>query len=164
MTSPNFKALQEHILSLSVAKSWPLAVREWELFGIEKSEEPGSCPCGQTILEHCFLRNRVNDEQTHVGNVCVNRFMALDTKGLFNGLRKIAKDDTARPNQELIEYALKAGFLFGTNEYEFLVNMRGRRSLSAKQIAWVQKINRRILNKTIVRRPSSIADLTGGAA
>ncbi len=163
MSGHNQHALREHICSVSVAPFWEAAVREWELFGIEKSEEWGQCPCGQKIKEHCFLRNRINDAVTHVGNVCVNRFMSIETDSLFQGLRKIAADSKAKPNAALIDYAFRTGFLFGQNEYEFLTDVARKRILTPKQASWIEKINRRILSKTIVRRSTDVAAFNGGA-
>ena len=113
----------------------------------------GSCPCGQSILEHCYIINRVTRFETYVGNVCINRFMNIETGSLFDGLRRIATDNAANAKDAVIEYANDRGFLFD-NEYAFLIRTRLKRKLSAKQTTWKEKINRRILNKTVVTRRS----------
>jgi hypothetical protein len=147
----NFEKLCAHILSLSGANDFQHARLEWHLVGIEVSEEFDSCPCGQQIKEHCYIENKFNQNRTYVGNVCINRFLGIDTGNLFDGLKRIAEDDTANANADLIEHAYKLGYIF-ESEYGFLMKTRLKRKLSEKQIAWKKKINRRIVSSTIVQR------------
>ena len=147
----NFERLKAHILPLSVSKDFNSARTEWTLIGVEVSEEFDQCPCGQEIKEHCYIQNRLNGNSTYVGNVCVNRFIGIETGNLFQGLKRIVEDDTANANEDLIIHAYKFGYIF-EKEYKFLVETRLKRKLSDKQIAWKQKINRRIINKIVVQR------------
>jgi len=149
----NFERLKAHILPLSVATEFAIARREWILVGIEVSEEFDNCPCGQDIKEHCYIKNKLNGNTTYVGNVCINRFIGIETGNLFAGLKRIAEDDTANANEDLISHAYKFGYIF-EKEYKFLMETRLKRKLSPKQISWKQKINRRIINQTIVQRRS----------
>jgi hypothetical protein len=149
----NFARLKAHILPLSAASDFEAARKEWVLFHIEVSDEFGSCPCGQDIKEHCFIRNTLNGNRTHVGNVCINRFVGIDTGNLFPGLKRIIKERDANANLDLIVYAYKLGYIF-ENEYKFLIDTRLKRRLSVKQLAWKQKINQRIIGRTVVRRRS----------
>lgn len=152
MTSHNKQRLAAHIVHLSIAKSFDLARQEWDLVAVEISEEWDSCPCGQDIKEHCYIRNRLNGNSTYVGNVCINRFIEIDTGNLFDGLRRIAADDTANANHDLIEHAYRMGYLYGEKEYNFLKRTALQRNFSAAQIAWKRKINRRILLQTVVKQ------------
>lgn len=151
MESHNFESLKAHILPLSVAGNFDVARREWDLVGVEMSEELDTCPCGQEIREHCIIKNRLNGNMTYVGNVCINRFVGIDTGNLFEGLKRIVNNRSANANADLIEHAQKFGYLY-ENEYEFLMQTRNKRKLSDKQLAWKQKINRRIVNQIVVRR------------
>lgn len=155
----NFERLKAHILPLSRARHFDAARLEWELIGVELSEEWDACPCGQPIKEHCFIQNKLTGERTHVGNVCINRFMGIETGNLFDGLRRIAADPQANANLDVIEHAQKLGYLF-ENEYPFLVRTRLKRKLTNAQLAWKEKINRRITNKTVVRRRSRLTGAT----
>jgi hypothetical protein len=83
--------------------------------------------------------------------VCVNRFIGIDTGQLFDGLRSIKRDPNANPNLAVIAYAEARGFLFD-KEPDFLRSTARKRKLSAAQKAWKEKINRRILNQTVVQR------------
>ncbi|WP_018719511.1 hypothetical protein [Arhodomonas aquaeolei] len=150
----NFERLKAHILPLSNADDFDAARREWTLVGIEVSEEFDNCPCGQDIKEHCHIRNDLNGNTTYVGNVCINRFIGIDTGNLFAGLKRVAQDDKANANEDLIIHAYRFGYIYEF-EYKFLMDTRRKRKLSPKQLAWKQKINRRILNQTVVQRRSS---------
>ena len=152
MSSHSFEHLKSHIIPLSVADDFEIARREWDLVAVEISDEWDTCPCGQEIKEHCYIRNRQNGESTYVGNVCINRFIQIETGNLFEGLKRIAADDTANANRDLIEHAYRMGYLYGEKEYSFLLQTALKRKLSPAQMAWKQKINRRILAQTIVQR------------
>jgi hypothetical protein len=136
---------------MSMAKDFETARTEWTLVAVEISDEVDNCPCGQEIKEHCYIKNIRTGHQTYVGNVCINRFIGIDTGSLFDGLKRIAEDETANANQDVIEYANERGFLFD-NEYDFLMRTRLKRSLSTKQIEWKRKINHRIINRVVVQR------------
>lgn len=152
MGTHNFERLRTHILPLSVALDFDTARQEWQLVAVEISEEWDHCPCGQEIKEHCYIRNRRNGNTTYVGNVCINRFIQIDTGNLFEGLRRIAQDEYANANNDLIEHAYRMGYLYGEKEYRFLKQTVRSRTLSQAQLAWKRKINRRIVAQTIVRR------------
>ncbi len=148
----NLERLKAHILPLSRSKSFEVARTEWNLMHVEISDEFDSCPCGQTIKEHCYIQNRLTGHRTYVGNVCINRFMGIDTGSLFDGLKRIASDPKSNANEAVVEYARKAGFLYSDKEYDFLTSTRRKRLLSAAQLAWKGKINRRILQRTVVQK------------
>lgn len=147
----NFERLKAHILPLSKAKDFETARTEWRLVAVEISNEFDNCPCGQEIKEHCYIENSRTGHKTYVGNVCINRFIGIDTGTLFDGLKRIAEDDKANANEDVIEYANERGFLFD-KEYDFLMDTRRKRSLSPKQIEWKRKINRRIINQIVVQK------------
>src|SRR4051812_42520984 len=151
METHNFEWLKSHILPLSESSTFDVARQEWGLVGVEISEEFDNCPCGQEIKEHCYIRNRLNGNATYVGNVCINRFIQIDTGNLFDGLKRIAADITANANHDLIEHAWRSGYLFGEKEYTFLKQTALKRKLSKAQVNWKVKINRRILAQTKVR-------------
>lgn len=147
----NFERLKGHILPLSNASEFHIAKNEWKLIGVEIHEEFDECPCGQPIKELCYIENQLNKNKIYVGNVCINRFIGIETGNLFAGLKRIAIDDTANANEDLIIHAYRLGYVF-EKEYNFSMQTKNKRKLSQKQIEWKQKINRRIINQTIVRR------------
>ena len=71
---------------------------------------------------------------------------------LFDGLKRIAQDDSANANIDLIEHAYRMGYLYNEKEYHFLLQTARTRILSQAQLNWKRKINRRILAQTIVQR------------
>ena len=148
--SSKFAKLKAHIISLSNSKSFYSAKNEWVLKDFELNEEWDKCPCGNEIKELCHLENRLNGNTTYVGNVCVKQFLELDTGNVFSGLRKINQDIYANANRDLIVHAYECGYIY-EREYHFLMETRLKRNLSEKQIAWKKKINRRIINRKVVR-------------
>ncbi len=150
MEQHNLIRLMAHILPLSQAQTFESAISEWDLVAVELSDEFDNCPCGQEIKEHCYIRNRVTGRNTYVGNVCIRRFLKIDTGTLFDGLKRIRDDRSANANEALIEYAMERGFLWSDKEYQFLHDTKKKRNLSQSQIDWKVKINRRILNETVV--------------
>ncbi len=156
--SHNFEVLKAHILPMSKGQNFDEAKREWSLVAVEISDEFDSCPCGQSIKEHCYIKNRVTGNETYVGNVCVNNFIGIDTGTLFDGLRRIAEDPEANPNLAVIAYAEERGYLFERNgettEADFLRRTvrKHKGTHSSKQLAWKEKINRRILQGTVVTK------------
>lgn len=150
--SHDIEMLKRHILSLSYASNFDLARKEWKLIGIELHEDITNCPCGQDIKEMCQIANSLTGAKTFVGNVCINRFVGIDTGNAFKGLKRIAENPSANPNEDLIYHAYQLGYIY-EDESEFLMRTRHKRLLSPKQLAWKEKINRRILNKTVVRAP-----------
>lgn len=149
----NLERLSAHILPLSHAGDFESAKKEWRLVGVEISEEFDNCPCGKDIKEHCYIENLITKNKTYVGNVCINRFLGIDTGNLFSGLKRISATPTANANIDLIVHAYKLGYIF-EGEYKFLMETRLKRKLSPKQLAW-KKINRRITNQTVVQRRTS---------
>ncbi|HEY2781976.1 MAG TPA: hypothetical protein VGI90_14430 [Steroidobacteraceae bacterium] len=150
--SENFERLKAHILPLSEEQRYfEKAKREWKLVGVELSEELDNCPCGQEIREHCYIENTINGNRTYVGNVCINQFIGIDTGNLFAGIRRITKDVSANANEDLIEHAYRFGYIY-ESEHKFLMETRHKRKLSEKQLAWKQKINRRITNRIVVQK------------
>lgn len=148
-----FEHLMEHILKWSVASDFDTAKSEWELYRIKFVQDYGKCPCTKEIKEHCYIVNKLNGNKTHVGNVCIKQFMKIEVANrLFAGLKRIQSNPSAKPNMDLIEYAMKNGFLYGDNEYEFLQSIKKGRKLSDEQAAWIRKINRRIVLEIEVQR------------
>lgn len=147
----NFERLKAHIMPLSKAPTFEQARNEWKVIGVHIEKEWDACPCGQPIKELCFLENKVTKQRTYVGNICVNRFMGIETGSLLDGMKKIMKDPSANANTDVIEYAKSNGYLF-EQEYEFLMETRRKRKLSAKQEQWKIRINQRILQQSIVSK------------
>jgi hypothetical protein len=153
----NFDNLQRHILSLSEAKNFFDARKEWNIKEVEILEDFDKCPCGQPIKERCHIENDINKNKTYVGNICINQLLGISTNNLFEGLKRIIEDSQANPNEDLIVHARSRGYIH-PREYQFLIEMKRKRKKSFKQIQWIQKINHRIRNKIIVATPYEIVN------
>ena len=140
--------LEQHIIELSRSNSFCEARMEWELQSFELHDEWDNCPCGQDIKDLCHIKNKYNGKETYVGNVCINQFMGITTGQLFEGIRRIKENPTTK--YTLDSHAEKCGYL------HFLMNIKNKRILSEGQESWRNKINRRILQKTIVSKKNSV--------
>ena len=86
-----------------------------------------------------------------MGNVCVNRFLGINTGKIISGLKKITENNCANTNIELILYAKESGCLRNEREFQFLLDINKKRKLTEKQKQWKNDINRLITNGLVVR-------------
>src|SRR5262245_18392749 len=80
----SFKLFQR-IIALSEADNWDDAKWEWSLEDVyfADQDDPGTCLCGHhPIIENCVLVNRENENRATVGNVCVKKFLGLNSDKL----------------------------------------------------------------------------------
>lgn len=143
--------LFREIIALSVADNWEEAKREWELIDIYREDEPLTCLCGHTpIIEICFLRNHHNGNNAIVGNICVNKFLGIDSNLIFEGLRRITEDPTKGLNAAATLHAFEKKWI---SEWQknFSLDTNKKRKLSPKQEAKREEINRRVLARTTNR-------------
>lgn len=150
MTDNKFKLIKE-IIELSESKIWLMAKEEWSLNYIEKidlsdGEEPETCLCGHfPIIELCHIRNKINNREAVVGNVCVTKFMGINSDSLFTSIRRISSDNSKSISDELAIYAKDHGMLTDW-EYKFCLDTKGKRKLSQKQMLKRVQINERLIN------------------
>jgi hypothetical protein len=146
----NFKQLQAEILKLSSAKDWPSARREWKLSTVYRADQDETCLCGHhPIRQVCLITNSVNGSRTEVGNVCVKRFLGLRSDRVFQGLRRIGKDQSKSLNDDVLVLFHSLN-MFTRREYEFLQDTRRKRVLTSRQRTWRIELNKRVL--TAVQR------------
>lgn len=145
MPNHNHAILSSQIIRLSEASDWFDAVGEWELESIYFDEEPATCLCSHhPIIEVCNLRNKKNGNAAEVGNVCVNKFLGIPSKIIFDGLKRVANDRSKALNSAAVGYIRQKGWI-NDWEHDFLIDTGRRRSLSPKQAAKRAQINHRIL-------------------
>lgn len=77
--------------------------------------------------------------------------MDIDVTSLFTGLIAVQNNREAIPNRDVIEYAFRRGYLYDDREYGFLRDIENAQNLSESQRHWLGKINRRIIEKIVVR-------------
>ncbi len=71
--------LIEEIISRSHSNDWNSAKNEWSFEYVYQSEEKETCLCGHhPIINICVLKNSINNNETEVGNCCVNKFLGID--------------------------------------------------------------------------------------
>jgi hypothetical protein len=137
--------LTKVIIENSLAKSWDEARLEWELVGIERTDDAQECVCGHfPINEICTIQNPKTKNALEVGNHCVQKFIGLDSEKLFASLRRVAKKHDGSFNPEIIDFVYKSGII-NKNARDFYVDIWRKRVLSEKQTAWKLSINKDIL-------------------
>jgi hypothetical protein len=152
--------LPERIEALSTTR-WPQAAAEWRLRSItmlDPGDESASCLCGHTpIRELCRIQNRINQNETIVGNHCIQQF-SKDSEGesvfsaiprIFQACQRILEDVSHSANPELIEHAHRKG-VFNDWEAQFYNDTWRKRSLSASQEAIKTKLNTRLIHLVIL--------------
>jgi hypothetical protein len=141
----NFQQLKAHILPLSSAVTWEVAVREWSLTGIHETDEAETCPCGHfPIMEICSIHNRVTGHSTEVGNICVKRFLGLRSDLIFAAIKRIRKDPDKSLNADAITFFHERRVL-NEWEYNFYQNTMRLRGLTPAQLGKRQDINQKVL-------------------
>lgn len=141
----NFRQLRDHILPLSSASNWEVAVKEWGLTGIHEADEPETCPCGHfPIIEICSIHNHVTGHSTEVGNVCVKRFLGLRSDLIFTAIKRIRNDPDKSLNADSIAFFYQRG-LINEWEYGFCQRTMRLRNLTSPQLTKRRDINRKVL-------------------
>jgi len=141
----NLLQLKAHVLPLSNAGSWDVAVKEWSLVGIHEADEPEACPCGHfPIIEICCIHNRVTGHSTEVGNICVKRFLGLRSDLIFTAIKRIRKDADKSLNADAIAFFYERQVL-NEWEYNFCQNTMRLRSLTSAQLGKRRDINHKVL-------------------
>ena len=141
----NFKNLSAHIIKLSIAKDWPQAKLEWELFTVWDSEEPTTCPCGHyPIMERCTIANRLNGKMTEVGNVCVKKFMNIRADQIFASVKRIKEDNDKSLSAQALDFFHQRSII-SKKDYDFSLDTLRKRNLSEKQLDWRHGINAKVL-------------------
>jgi hypothetical protein len=146
--------LTTEILALSEATGWDLAKEEWDLADLFRAgeDEPGRCLCGRfPIYECCVIRNRETGHKAMIGNVCVRKFLGLPADKIFAGMNRIARKLLAAMTSEALAFARERSWV-NDREFEFYADTARRRSLTAKQSAYREAINRRVLERFRVYR------------
>lgn len=137
--------LQDGIVAISEADDWNEARLEWVLHTIWKSDDPEMCLCGHhPIKEICVIENKINHNQTEVGNCCVNNFLGLSSENAFASLRRVSADEDASFNEQAIRLAHKLEIISDW-ERKFYLNIWRKRNLSAKQYEIKINLNRKML-------------------
>jgi hypothetical protein len=133
------------IIERSNAKTWQEAKWEWEIESIFNQTEPDTCLCGHSpIMELCILRNRCNGNRVTVGNVCVKKFLGLESDPIFKCVRRVTKDIKKPLNRATLDHALRQGWISHLNHFTY-VNVLMKRNLFSLQLPERIKINQLIL-------------------
>lgn len=141
--------LREKIIELSESKDWYNAKKEWEFENIYVSDEFEECLCGHyPIINICRIRNRVNNNVTEVGNVCINKFLNIDEgEKILPSINRVKKDITKSISKDSLEYLYKKECI-SIKEYDFYSDIIKKRILSPARSKWKSDINKKFLRLT----------------
>jgi len=139
----NQKILFQKIIELSEANNWNDAFKEWSLSHIYLQEN--FCLCGHSILENCVLINNINKNTAVVGNVCVNKFLEIDSNSLFVGLKRILRSISKSVSKKLIKFCFDKDII-NFWEYKFYLDIHRKRNLTDKMVYKKTMINLKIIN------------------
>ncbi|RZT91011.1 hypothetical protein EV201_3380 [Ancylomarina subtilis] len=141
--------LIEEIISRSHSNDWNSAKNEWSFEYVYQSEEKETCLCGHhPIINICVLKNSINNNETEVGNCCVNKFLGIDAGTKILASIKRLKDDLSKSmSSEVLEYLNKKKVL-SDFDYKFYSDTIRKRKLSEKQLAIRERINQKLIDFT----------------
>jgi hypothetical protein len=138
--------LPEKIMALSVADVWDEVRLEWALSRVYFADGPAWCICGHPISECCLIVNHLNGAEATVGNVCVTRFLGLDSERIFRGFRRVMEDHQQALGLVAVDYAFEQGWINNWARTFYLSTSR-KRTLSRKQLAKRIEINEQVLRQ-----------------
>ena len=125
----NFKSLVNKIVPLSEADDFETARREWSLVKVNLSTYYDRCACGHRIKRICYMKNDMNGNKIKVGSVCVEKFIGVNTKKIFDSLARLIEGKTKHPAPELRNFCKESGIISGDDAF-FLETIFKRRILS----------------------------------
>lgn len=143
----NFEKFSRAILALSVSTDWDEAKTEWDLYLVYDDPSERSCECGHSpINQICVIRNRENNKQTEVGNVCVHKFLKLFSKRIFSVIRRVRLDNQKSLNPAALDMLRRRGVLSNNERDEYQSYWRKRTNINDQQKKQKLEINLRVLN------------------
>lgn len=142
----NHEKFKKAVLDLSDAKDWLEAKPEWELHAVYNDGSDRTCECGhQPIHQICVIKNRENENEAEVGNVCVHNFMKLASRRIFAVLRRVRSEISKSLNPAALDLFLRRGVITPAECDDYLSYWRKRTNMSDRQRRQKIDINERVL-------------------
>ncbi|MCI1141841.1 hypothetical protein MOP88_05135 [Sphingomonas sp. WKB10] len=142
----NFKQLQAEMLARSQSVDWPQAKSEWDLEDVFIVNQDQVCLCGHhPIRQICTLRNSVIANPAEVGNVCVQKFLGMNSRRVVNALKRISGDIHRSLNKEGIEMFTNLGVISRVDADDYLLFYRKRKNITDRQRSLRASINNKVI-------------------
>jgi hypothetical protein len=141
--------LTNEIIKLSDSEFWNNAKLEWNFEYAYQSEEMQTCLCGHYPIKNiCVIKNKKNENETEVGNCCINKFLGID-KGnkIFDSIKRLKDDLSKSLSAEVLEY-LNDKKVITPFEYSFYSDTLRKRNFTTKQLEIRERINQKFLDFT----------------
>jgi len=148
--------LTEEIIALSTSKYWDSAKMEWGFLYAYMADEQQTCLCGHyPIREICVIKNSTNNNETEVGNCCVNKFMDIDSANkIFTSIKRVRDDNSKSMSVEVLDYLHRLNAI-NQFEFNFYNDILHKRNLSVKQLEIKERINSKLIAFTSYESNSS---------
>ncbi|MDQ0838899.1 hypothetical protein [Sphingomonas faeni] len=142
----NEEKFKAAIILRSNSKIWAEAKSEWELHLVYDDPAERACECGhQPINQICVIKNKDNNKEAEVGNVCVHRFMKLASQRVLSVLKRVRWDLKKSLNPAALDLFARRGVISNDERSEYLDYWRKRTNLTDEQKAQKNDINVRVL-------------------
>jgi hypothetical protein len=92
------------------------------------------------------IKNRENQNEAEVGNVCVHNFMQLASRRIFAVLRRVRAEISKSLNPAALDLFCRRGVLSQGERDDYLDYWRKRTNMTVQQRAQKLDINRRVLD------------------
>lgn len=143
----NFEKFKAAILARSNSEEWLEAKPEWDLHLVYNDGSDRACECGhQPIHQICVIKNRENQAEAEVGNVCVHNFMQLASKRIFSVLRRVRAEITKSLNPAALDLFRRRGVISAGEEADYLDYWRKRTSMTPAERKQKTDINQRVID------------------
>jgi hypothetical protein len=135
------------LIEASEASSYDEAIEEWELNHVYICDKYGdeNCICTHEIQEVCVVKNKINDNELHIGNCCINKFNIAGGKNTTKAISLLKKNKVNSSSINLW-FELK---MIDEWERDFLMQLRRTRLLTEKQHYYWNRILKGIKNSIL---------------
>ncbi|WP_332640580.1 hypothetical protein [Brevundimonas sp.] len=142
----NFQKLSDEIVSRSVSDDWLQAKLEWDLEYVYEYPPHKTCLCGHHPIENiCVIRNDINRTRAEVGNVCVHKFLGMQSKRVFAALRRVRADISKSLNPRSIEMFMGLRVVSAQDADLYLEFWRKRKHVTPDQMKLRLRVNTAVL-------------------
>ena len=120
--------------------------KDWRVGNIGFNEDGQSCELCRhyPIKEICTITNQYTREEKEIGNICVKKFYDINSKILFDAIKRVKVDNYKSVNLDFIDFAFNNN-LINKWEFDFYKSIFRKRKLSPKQKEKKLFINKKLL-------------------
>lgn len=117
------------VIQHSEGDTWKDAKKEWKLVTIHHYSN--NCICGHDIYQNCVIRNKNNQNELIVGNVCINHFDENGLKSQYSSHRLLSNlidGSIQRASSKLLDLCVETNVLLPNEKVYYQRLGRGKDS------------------------------------